>query len=267
MRASKSVGDKRSARATRKELHISGAEGIYAEPNMQGVVKRYIARALAHPKGRPDRVTVTVERLTQRPVLISTLPVATACTRTLTEARKFYEMLLMSLGLSRKAVEMAWGITGQGTMRGAAIIRAKTGRRLDKDVERGVRVSRLGIMPSALRRLSALLSRHGINVETVKEALILASKVASCKGVLAELCVSDDPCYTTGYVASGHYGYIRVPHIKRRRSRAGGRVFFVREDIRSEEIVHYLEKTPAMVRHIAPCRGECSLNEIIAHHQ
>jgi 6-carboxyhexanoate--CoA ligase len=122
-------------------------------------------------------------------------------------------------------------------------------------------------MPSASRRLSALLSRHGINAGTVKEALVLASKVASCKGIIAELCVSDDPCYTTGYVASKHYGYIRVPHIKRRRGREGGRVFFVREDIRIENIMHYLEKTPAMVQHIAPCRGECSLNEIIAHYQ
>lgn len=267
MRASKSVREKKSARGTCEEIHISGAEGIYPEANIQGVIKRYITRALAHPRGMPDRVTVTVERLTRRPALISTLPVATACTRTLAEARKSSEMLLMSLGLSRKAMEMAWDITGQGTMSGAAIIRAKTGRRLDKDVERGVRVSRLGIMPSASRRLSALLSRHGINAGTVKEALVLASKVASCKGIIAELCVSDDPCYTTGYVASKQYGYVRVPHIKRKRSRAGGRVFFVREDIRIENIMHYLEKTPAMVQHIAPCRGECSLNEIIAHYQ
>ena len=267
MRAAKRAGEHTSGYAPGAEVHVSGAEGIYAEHDVQRVVRSYVARAFVHPKGKPDRVTVTVERLTQSPVMIPSLPVTTALTRRRTDARAFSESLLLELGLSHRAMKIAWGIIGKGAMRGAAIIHAKTGRRLDQDRRRGVRVSRLGIMPSASKRLSALLARHAINTDTVKEALILASKVASCRGVIAELCVSDDPCYTTGYVASAYYGYIRVPHIKRKRGRSGGRVFVVDRDDRIWDIVSYLEDTPAMVKRIAPCRGERTLNEIIDHHQ
>ena len=41
--------------------------------------------------------------------------------------------------------------------------------------------------------------REGLHLE---EALILASKIASCKGIVAELCWSDDPSYVIGYVGT-----------------------------------------------------------------
>ena len=40
-----------------------------------------------------------------------------------------------------------------------------------------------------------------INTTTVKEALILASKLHHAH-IIAEVCISDDPDYTTGYFAS-----------------------------------------------------------------
>jgi 6-carboxyhexanoate--CoA ligase len=76
---------------------------------------------------------------------------------------------------------------------------------------------------------------------------VLASKVASAGGVLAELCVSDDPDYTTGYLACRKLGYLRIPNIKRAGSRRGGRVFFIKGDADLNGVISYLEEKPVLV--------------------
>ena len=152
----------------------------------------------------------------------------------------------------------------RGTMRGAALVTAKHGSRLEPDTKRGVRASRLGIDPAVLKVLSRRLHKFRIDTEVVKEALVLASKVNSCTHVRAELCVSDDPDYTTGYVASRHFGYLRIPHIKHRGSRSGGRAFFVNEKAQVKKIITYLEQMPVLVTKGAPCRGIISVDEILS---
>jgi 6-carboxyhexanoate--CoA ligase len=139
------------------------------------------------------------------------------------------------------------------------------GTRLEPDKKRGVRASRLGITKTASKSLSMILSRHGINTDVVKEALVLASKVMAHRNVVAELCVSDDPDYTTGYVASKKYGYVRVPHIKKRGSRHGGRAFLIQESADSEGIIHYLEETPVIVVNASACKGILPIDEILDH--
>jgi 6-carboxyhexanoate--CoA ligase len=111
--------------------------------------------------------------------------------------------------------------------------------------------------------LSLRLSNLGINTDTVKEALVLASKVAACRHILAELCVSDDPFYTTGYVASKKFGYLRIPNIKHAGNKSGGRAFFVKGKINVEEIVSYFEKVPVIIGRVVSCRGIISIDEIL----
>jgi 6-carboxyhexanoate--CoA ligase len=245
------------------EIHISGAEGIYESSEIFGTVKKYIQRALRHPKGEADRIVITIEDIQEKPESISSLPVSTVTCNTPVEGRKIIKKLLHSIGVSNKAVNTALSILRKGAMRGAAIITAESGLRLEPDGERGVRASRLGISKSALKRLGAGLSRCGINTEIVREAVILASKVAASRKVIAELCMSDDPDYTTGYVASQRFGYVRVPNIKSVENRSGGRAFFIREAADVEKIIDYLERTPVIIDSISPCRGVTEINEII----
>jgi 6-carboxyhexanoate--CoA ligase len=258
MRASKTL-----QKAPNGQQHISGAEGLYERLDIHKVVKSYIERAMNHPKGKPDKVIITIEDIKQRPKMISALPVATIHCRTPREGKKAVIALLQSSGISERAVASAFGLIKKGTMRGAAIVAAETGKRLDPDRERGIRVSRLGISQQASKLLSARLARQGINNDTVKEALVLASKVISRKDILAELCVSDDPDYTTGYVSSERFGYIRISHIKHKRSTEGGRAFFVRENPDIEAIMDYLEKAPVLIDRISLCRGNVSIDEIL----
>lgn len=257
MRASRTVRG-------RKEMHVSGAEGLFERDDVQTVVNRYVERAFTHSKGRADKVIITIEDVGQRPRSISALPVATVDCRTPAEGQKIITRLLRSLGVSKMAIGAAFGEIRKGAMRGAVIIAAERGEHLEPDKDRGIRVSRLGISKQSSKSLSSRLSRQGINTDTVREALILASKVISHWDVVAELCISDDPDYTTGYVASKKFGYLRIPHIKHKRSRSGGRAFFVKGSADVGEMINYLEKAPVLIGEVSSCRGIVSIDEILS---
>jgi 6-carboxyhexanoate--CoA ligase len=265
MRASKTAVSRKRLAHGAKEIHISGAEGLYEDSDIQKVVKSYVDRALAHSKGKADKITVTIEEIKREPIEISSLPISTLECDTPSEAEHQILHILFSLGISKKAVDTAFTAIRNSGMRGATIITAQKGIRLEPDKKRGVRASKLGITKPASRSLSLRLARHGINTDVVKEALILASKVMAHRNIVAELCVSDDPDYTTGYVASKKYGYIRIPHIKKKGSRHGGRTFFMRESADAGNIIHYLEETPVIMVNASACKGVLSIDEILDH--
>jgi 6-carboxyhexanoate--CoA ligase len=269
MRASRKVKRQNSPCKTpyikTAEMHISGAEGLYRKSDMQRVVRQYIERAIAHPKGKADSIVISIEEIQRKPKEIPALPVTTLHCKNPAEARKAVKEILYASGISKTAVDVALNIIRDGRMRGAAIISARKGSRLEPDRDRGIRVSRLGIGKSASGILSSKLSRHGLNNDTVKEALMLASKVVSNRDVIAELCVSDDPDYTTGYVASRKFGYVRIPHIKPQRSTHGGRTFFVKEGTDIAGFMNYLERTPAIITKVSPCRDRVSIDELVSN--
>jgi 6-carboxyhexanoate--CoA ligase len=201
-----------------------------------------------HPKGRPDKVVITLEKVRQKPLGASVLAVSTVTCNSPDTAVNVIKELLSYAGISLKAIRNGIRVVTTGSaMPGAALILSGSACRVEPDKSRGIRVSRLGVTKDAEKMLSGRLARKGINTTTVKEAVILASKVASCRGVIAELCVSDDPDYTTGYVASGTCGYVRIPNIKHKGSQSGGRVFFIEESADVEEVIEYLERTPVLV--------------------
>lgn len=155
---------------------------------------------------------------------------------------------LSGIGVSTKTIKNSFKVlTSQKIMRGAALILEKSAIHMEPDIERGVRVSRLGIEKAAENALIKKLSRMRINTTTVREALILASKVASHPDVIAEICISDDPDYTTGYIASKQLGYLRIPNIKKHGQKHGGRVFIIKEYANIDKLIKYLEKTPAII--------------------
>ncbi len=262
MRAS--IRSRERVRKKSPDLHISGAEGIYEQALTGEVIERYIKRAMNHSRGRPDRIHIKIERISTAPNKIRSLPIATVSCRSNEHAQRYIWELLSLAGASAVATQNAMKVVyGPVVMRGASLIGAGSGRRIEPDRQRGVRVSRLGIGRDASDVLSRVLDKACINSDTVREALILASKVACCVEVIAELCVSDDPDYTTGYASSRKFGYVRVPNIKKRGERCGGRVFFVRDNIVPEKVIAFLEKKPVLIDDVSECLGVLSINEII----
>lgn len=230
-----SVKMRSSARGT----HISGAERIVGEQEIDEVCAAMSRRALAHGKGQPDSITITVSAIEREVVRVPALPITEATSRTPAEAR---DVVLGAIAPLTAHAAQAWElVTSVRDMRGAILFDAATGNRLEPDYARGVRVTSMDAATATGERPEA-----GSGKTRVTDALVLASKVAHHPSVLAEVCISDDPDYTTGYVATNTLGYLRVPNMKPAGSAVGGRLFVV-DTAAPADLIEYLEHTPVLV--------------------
>ena len=219
--------------------HISGAERIVNECELESVASSLIHRALHHSKGKSDFINIRIDAIHDDDITyVNCIAIDEYKSESVNESHELAKELLQSV-VAHKAVENAFTELGQlpGNMRGAILMDAQTGVRLDANHLRGVRVSHMDASGAENR----LMNVH------MREALVLATKVQSCPGIVGELCWSDDPDYTVGYVACGGV-YHRIPHMKKMGNPIGGRVFFVDTNRPIREIVDYLENTTVLVR-------------------
>ena len=193
-------------RASAGGAHVSGAERVVPAAGVPAALAALGARALAHPKGTPDDIRLRVEPAGDI-LRVPVLPVALEPAATAAE------------GVSRVPEIMAL-FRETYAMRGAMLLDADTLERLEPDRARGVRATRMDAAEPAAADAGA--KNH------FREALVLASKVQAAPGIVAEICVSDDPDYVTGYVASKSLGYRRIATIKERGDPSGGRIFLFR---------------------------------------
>ena len=219
--------------------HISGAERIVKLEEVGAIAQSLADRALHHSKGTADFINITVDLIPPEKIrYIDCLKVEEHKTSSISESHQLVTELLQGPNISKAAVHKAISLLKglDKSMRGAMLVDTITGERLDTG-DRGVRVSHMDSFDSY-----AL----GDN-EHMREALVLASKVQSADGIVGELCWSDDPDYTVGYVACNGV-YHRIPNMKKLGSNIGGRVFFVRSDIDSKSVIEYLERAPVLVQ-------------------
>ena len=219
--------------------HISGAERIVKLEEVGAIAQSLADRALHHSKGRADFINITVDLIPPEKITyIDCLKVEEHKTSSISESHQLATELLQGPHISEVAVLKAISLLKSldKSMRGAMLVDAITGERLDTG-DRGVRVSHMDSFDS-----------HALgDNEHMREALVLASKVQSADGIVGELCWSDDPDYTVGYVACNGV-YHRLTNMKEFGSDIGGRVFFVRSDIDSESVIEYLERAPVLVK-------------------
>lgn len=219
--------------------HISGAERIVKLEEVGTIAQSLADRALHHSKGTADFINITVDLILPEKIrYIYCLKVEEHKTSSISESHQLVTDLLQGPNISETAVLKAISLLKSldKSMRGAMLVDAITGERLDTG-DRGVRVSHMDSFDS-----------HALgDNEHMREALVLASKVQSADGIVGELCWSDDPDYTVGYVACNGV-YHRLPNMKEFGSDIGGRVFFVRSNIDSESVIEYLERTPVLVQ-------------------
>ena len=219
--------------------HISGAERIVKLEEVGAIAQVLADRALHHSKGTADFINITVDLIPSNEITyIDCLEVEEHRTKTIAAAHQLANKLLQGADITEVAIQNAITLLKglDSSMRGAMLVDATTGKRIDEG-NRGVRVSHMDSFDS-----EAL----GDN-DHMREALVLASKVKSAEGIVGELCWSDDPDYTVGYVACNGT-YHRIPNMKELGSAIGGRVFFVRSDIDRDSVIEYLEKTPVLVQ-------------------
>jgi 6-carboxyhexanoate--CoA ligase len=246
-------------RAERAGTHCSGAERIATPDQLPALAAALVARALGCAGGPPDAVHCTVEALAAPPLRRPLPPVSTYTAPDWQGGRACARALLIQAGVAAPAVATALELLAAGpapggeVMRGAAIVDAVSGARLEADPAKGVRVSRMDLLPEARAAVEVGLAAAGLGHPRVLEALLLAGKVLGAPGLVAELCWSDDPEYATGYVADPQNGYQRIVPLKALGDPKGGRVFFVRRDgWDRERFVAALERAAVLFDALGP---------------
>ena len=235
MRASQQVGEGEQKR----EQHISGAERIVNRDSVEAVCMAMVRRAMTHSKGDPDFINVKIEKVHESDIqILKALPVTRIDVETWQEGlEKAYGLVgNAAAGIREKLPEL---LHETFPMRGAMLYDIATGERLEPDHERGVRATYMDAL-------------HSSEVDGCKnhfnEAIVLATKVANAPGMVAEFCVSDDPNYVTGYVASKELGYVRIMKMKEMGDENGGRIFlFDSRKASAEECIEYLQKKKILV--------------------
>lgn len=239
--------------ASRSGEHICGAERLVGDAEVEAVGQALLHRALSHPRGQAGRVSLCVEQVAVDQIRRARLlALKTHQVASWPQGREVAARLLEGHGLSPDITTQAIAFLAHGAaapgqvMRGAMLLDAATGARLEPDCSRGVRVSRMDLDT----RLRPLLEDHlkdaGLSHPRIIEALILASKVTLYPEVIAELCWSDDPDYLAGYVASAEQGYQRITHLKAPGDRLGGRVLFLRSTHNIEDLMRRLQREPVL---------------------
>lgn len=226
-------------RAARGGEHVSGAEKIVPASAVPKTLALLAERALTHAKGTPDFINLKVEAQHEIQHLPA-LPVTTNVTATAAEGRAKAAELLAAAGITRIGEIMSRFAESHG-MRGAMLLDADTLERLEPDPDRGVRATYMDDADSLSKGTASGKNHYA-------EAIVLATKVQHAPGIVGEICVSDDPGYVTGYVATKEIGYQRITVIKETGDPNGGRIFLYRgprEDV--PKTIAFLERRPVLV--------------------
>ena len=213
-------------RAARAGEHISGAERIVPAHDIPALAATLAERALHHAKGEPDEIHLKAEVATDI-IHLEALPVSTHVTQTPEEGRACAARLLAGAGITRIDEIMA-RFSETYAMRGAMLLDADTLERLEPDPARGVRATYMDAAEDGNGQDARCPRGDACKKNHFAEAVVLATKVANAPGIVGEICVSDDPDYVTGYVATKEIGYCRITTIKRKGDPCGGRIFLYR---------------------------------------
>lgn len=245
-------------RSSKKDKHISGAERIIVKENIEEEAIKMIKRALNHSRGEADFINLSVSKVKDEITYLKSLPVSTLISKNYLEGRELIIKVLLFLGFKReKALKMLDILINAPSMRGAILLDINSLERLEPDKNRGIRATGMDY------------SSENIDIDNLhfREALALSTKVAHAPGIVAEICWSDDPFYTTGYIASKKYGYIRIPNLKPRGDEKGGRLFcFDSKAANLDECVHWIEKKIVLIDELAPNYGVRALEKVVGNH-
>ncbi len=247
--------------------HISGSERIIEKGAVDEEVLTMLERAKNHQRGEADFISIKVELVKKDRIQYQPLLAFSEChSESVSEGRQVALRELEAAGVTTLAAQKGLQAIASlpDSMRGAMLVNAVTGERMDVLGRRGVRVSNMDVDDG--REFSAVLKQLGLHGDHVREALVLASKVASGQGVVAELCWSDDPLYVTGYVGSTKNGYRRIPVLKELHDGVGGRVFFLKPETNLDSLINYLQEQVVFIRTGGPESVDRTVDTRIGSH-
>lgn len=231
--------------------HISGAEKIINKKQINECVDSLINRGLTHEKGSADFLNIKLELVKDDEVqYLDALTVSTVNVDSWQKGHEEIKKFLSEMKIKNISEIMNY-LNETYAMRGAMLLDINTLERLEPDKSRGIRATYMDMDRSDSEILS-LEKNHYM------EAIVLATKVANCPGIVGEICISDDPGYVTGYVASKECGYRRITKMKEMGSDNGGRIFlFDQTKADVNDAIDYLQNKKVIVKNVkALCNKE-----------
>lgn len=235
-------------RASKDGNHISGAESILNEECLEEAIKVLVKRAMNHSKGKSDFINIKIEAIDDKEIeYLEPLKVTTVKVKDHIEGMKAVQKILENLGIDEnKGNEIISMLKENSDIRGAMVVDIHSLKRLENDKDRGIRATYMDFEQSNLNCKTKNNKAHFI------EALALATKVANAPNIIGEICYSDDPDYTAGYIASKKYGYIRFPYLKELGDSKGGRVFLYDSSLDKSttlnECIKYIEEKKVLIK-------------------
>ena len=233
--------------------HISGAERIVPKNELKKVMNDLVDRAFNHPKGVCDFLNLSFLELKEDALKkIPSLAISTVKVSDYKVGRKKAVKIMEKSGIEiTKAKKIMKILENVGPLKGAIIIDINTLERLDDPIKKGLRVTSMDWEDSIKNELLEKLNKHNLGNVHVQEAVCLASKTLSAPGIICELCWSDDPDYTAGYVATSEFGYVRITELKPFNEEIGGRLFcFDSSKASFKECSDYLIKQAVLVNEL-----------------
>lgn len=236
MRASKKEDD--------KDIHISGAEKIVEQSDLESICNSLIDRGMHHAKGQADFLNLKIERVRKEDILyLDALPVKTVEVENWEEGHMEIRKFLREIGIEDVESIMQF-LKNTYVMRGAMLLDVDRLKRLERDKSRGIRATNMDMNRTKGQNISNEKNHY-------EEAIVLATKVVNCPGIIGEICISDDPNYVTGYVSSQKTGYRRITKMKKMGSENGGRIFLFRgTDKEAEEAIDFLQNQHVIVNKV-----------------
>lgn len=241
--------------------HISGAEKILSEKQVYQCVDSLIERGLHHDKGEADFLNIKLEKVSEDKILyLDALEVTTIEVENYKEGLQEIDKFLQEINAPGLDKIMPY-IEQTYAMRGAMLLDVKNLVRLEPDKQRGIRATYMDQDRSGSSKISNFKNHY-------EEAIVLATKVVNCPGIIGEICISDDPDYLTGYVASKEAGYRRITKLKEKGSENGGRIFLFDSDKATPaEAIDFLQKQVVIVKNVTSLNSKERKNpmEILAN--
>lgn len=250
-------------RSSKDYEHISGAENIVKEQDLEKAVGLLVKRALNHSKGKSDFINIKIEKIKQQELeVLEPLEVITVDVKNHIEGMDCIKIVLKKLGIDEEKVNKILSMFSETfNMRGAMLLDINTLERLEYDKKRGIRATYMDFEGSKLNHLTKDTKHNSHFIE----ALALATKVANSPGIIGEICYSDDPNYTAGYIASKKYGYIRFPYLKQMGDTTGGRIFLYdsSNDDDVSKCIDYIENAKVVIKDMINIQDSKSYQEVL----
>lgn len=221
--------------------HISGAERIIRHEHLSKCIESLTQRAIMHSKGSADDINIKIEKIDENEIrIVDVLRTFTTEVDTKDEGLAYIENFLKAKNI-KHANKIVSLLQSKFDMSGAMLIDINTLERLDNKGDKGIRVTYMDYKDTKEIDLKPEKNHY-------REALALSSKVLSCPNVWGELCISDDPNYITGYIATKSDGYNRVTKLKDYGSSNGARIILFDGDKADVDCcIEYLTKAKVWI--------------------